>query len=276
MQQETTTNMNPLRCGSFTSSEIFKLLAKGKEKGSMGAPCLTLIEECNMERRLNRSISNETDAKPLSWGKVCEKYVFSKMDTSYKLASSEVVQHPKIKYWVGSPEGNKFDEGKTVYDIKCPMTLKSFCRLVLPIYEGLTGKAAIDAVRMDYVDKSGFTHDKHKDGEKYYQQIVSNAILTDSKWGELKVFAPFKSEIEAIKEVARNWDGDQNPFAWIHFAQEDGLPWIPDNGFYENINTIRFEIPQEDKDNLTAAVVRAGGMLKPYFTVSPPAEKSSL
>lgn len=269
----TTVNMNPIRCGSFTSSEIFKLLSLDKAGKNPGDPYYTYIAECNAERKLNRSIDNELDAKPLTWGTACEKYFFNKnMSTEYKHTSSEAVQHPTIPYWVGSPEGNKFDEGKTLYEMKSPMTLKSFCRLVLPIYEGLTGQQAMDAIRNDYIDETGFKHAKHKDGQKYFWQTVSNSILTNSKYGELIVCAPYKSELEGIRDVVRNWGGDAAGFFWIDRAQDDELPWLHDNGYYKNINTIRFEVSQADKDKLTEVVERAGQLLIPYQKLLPEAE----
>lgn len=237
-----TMNMKMLRVGNFTSSEIFKLLTKGKATGSMGAPALTLIEECNVERRLLRSISADVDAKATTWGMICEKYLFEKMGTEYTLYSDQTIQHPTIPYWVGSPEGNKFDEGKTVYDIKCPWTLKSFCEFI--------DSGNIEAIRLN-----------HKAGEQYYWQLISNAILTESKYAELKIFVPYLKELEGIREVVQNWDGDQNAFAWINWAHNDKLPWIHEGGHYKNLNTFRFEVPQADKDKLTEAVKRAGDML---------------
>lgn len=58
---------NTLRHGNFTSSEIVALTTKGKAKDSFGKPALTYIEEKNMERRLGRSITTESNAKPLVW-----------------------------------------------------------------------------------------------------------------------------------------------------------------------------------------------------------------
>lgn len=252
---ETTINTNILRVGNFTSSEIGNLMTSGKAKGTLGAPAKTYIEECNMERRLGRSISTEINSKATTWGKCLEHFVFEQLSTEYTLTSNKTFSHPLINYWFGSPDGHKYDEGKTVMDIKCPLTLKSFCQLVNPIYEGLTGMQAINAVR-----------DNHKEGDKYFYQLVSNAILTESNYAELIVFCPYKSQLEEIREHSRNWDGeDQSRFAWINFALDDELPYLPDGGFYKNINIIRFEVPQSDKQELTNRVIEAGRMLIMYF-----------
>ena len=57
------------RVGNFNSSEIVALTTQNKSKNGFGKPALTFIEECNFERRLDRSITDEVTARPLSWGK---------------------------------------------------------------------------------------------------------------------------------------------------------------------------------------------------------------
>lgn len=239
---------NEYRNGNFTSSEIVALTKKGKVAGSFGVPALTYIEETNMERRLGRSLTDESNARPLTWGKLLEPRAFDKTDLSYVLCSDVSIIHPTIKYWSGSPDGTKPD---TVIDIKCPMTLKSFCNLVDPLYAGLAGMDAINSVR-----------ENHKDGEKFYWQLVSNAILTNSKFAELIVYVPYFSELEEIKLMAQLVPTEiLSKHYWIAMAQDDELPYLKDEGYYKNINIIRFEVPQSDKDFLTDCVLRAGELL---------------
>lgn len=240
--------MDSIRAGNFTSSEIVALLSNGKAKGTFGKPALTYIEEKNFERRLGKSLSGEVDSRACSWGNLVESYAFDQMGTEYKLCSQETIGHPDIEWWKGSPDGEKFDEEKTVFDIKCPFTLKAFCQLV-----EYWKKGGIEEIRAEY-----------RDGEKYYQQIVSNACLTGAKFGELVVFAPFQSELEAIRELARNYDGPkQHRFRWIDLAEDDELPHLIDGGYYTNLNVMRFEIPFMDKQVLTERVKEAGKLLIP-------------
>lgn len=256
---------NTLRVGNFTSSEIVALMSNGKKAGEPGKPFYTYIEECNYERRLGKAIDVESNARPLSWGKLCEKYVFeNKLDTSYRLCSTETIQHPTIDCWVGSPDGEKFDDGKTVIDEKCPMTLKSFCQLVDPLYKGLTGINAINAIRFGVEDedpRKSIT--PHKDGEKFYIQLVSNSILTNSKYAELIIYCPYKEDLEAIREMASMIDDplEQRKYYWIAQAQDDELPWLIRGGVYKDLNKIRFEVPKEDKIKLTERVNLAKGHL---------------
>lgn len=245
---------NTSRNGNFTSSEIVALTKTAKDGKSFGAPALTYIEETNMERRLGRSLTDEVSARPLTWGKLLELKVFDLLGLEYVLSSTETDVHPTIPYWAGSKDGIKFDQGRTVTDIKAPMTLKSFCQLVDPLYNGLTGMEAMNAVR-----------DNHKDGDKYYFQLVSNAIINDCLFAELIVYMPFQSELEDIKLRAQQVDADKlSKHYWIAMAGDDELPYIMEGGYYKNVNIIRFEVPQADRDLLTSKVLKAGEMLSTF------------
>ncbi len=233
--------MSHLRNGNFTSGEIFNLISEGKVKGTFGKPALTYIQGKNYERKLNRALNSDVSARPTSWGNLVELHAFGLLDLNYKITSEQTIIHPEHSFWVGTPDGVN-TKTNTVFDIKCPFTLKSFCELV----ECKTAEELIE---------------NHKDGEKYYWQLVSNAILTNSKFAELIVYCPYKSELEAIRELASNFDGDQNKIAWIGFSQDDDLPYLIEGGHYKNLNIIRFEVPQSDKNLLTFSVIEAGKKL---------------
>lgn len=242
---------NYSRNGNFTSSEIVALTsnptAKAKKEGAIfGKAALTYIEECNFERKLGRSITDKASAKPLTWGKLIEKRVDKLLGDDYIMSCEETIVHPNIPFWCGSKDAIKHDEGKTVTDTKCPITLKSFCQLVDPLYDGLTGIEAMNKVR-----------ETHKDGEKFYWQLVSNSILDNTKYAELIVYMPYFSELPAIKDMA---DGQPDCY-WITMGLDDELPYLLDGGYYKNLNIIRFEVPQEDKEFLTNRVLEAGKML---------------
>ena len=223
-------------------------MASGKAKGSFGVKALSYIAEKRMERRLGRTLNSDTDARPLSWGHLLEKHVFDQLGLEYRLQSHETIEHSSIDWWCGSPDAMKFGDEMTVVDFKAPYTLKAFCELVDPLYEGKSGEEVIAAIR-----------ENHEHGEKYYWQILSNAILTGAKYGELIVYAPFVSELEAIRELSRNWSGDkQHRFRWVDYAADDELTHILDGGFYKSINIVRWEISEQDKKDLTVRVTEAG------------------
>ncbi len=238
--------MDAIRNGKFTSSEIFRLMKSGKAKGSRSVDFYTYVNEVNQERRLKRSIEVQTDARPLSWGKCVERRAFDVLGLEYTLCSNVTLLHPEIDYWAGSPDAI---DSEAVSDLKCPMTLISFCNMVDPfakegkvIHDGLT----IEAVR-----------ENHKDGDKFYWQIVSNAILTKKNKGKLIVYVPYFEELEEIKTIA-----DGNPdYYWIWSSDNEKLPYLVREGDYKNVNVIQFDILQSEKDLLTETVLEAGKLL---------------
>lgn len=227
------------RTGNFTSSEIHRLMSNGRVKGSFGTPYYSYIEEKKMERRLGRTLSEDVFAKPTTWGDLCEHRVFNLLDEEYTPCSKVTLSHPVIPSWKGTPDATKTE---TVIDVKCPKTLKSFCILVDSWMKG-----GINLIRQ-----------KHDDGDKFYWQLVSNAILTKSKFAELIVYCPYQSELSAIRELASNFDGEkQSRFLWIASAYDDELPFVIDGGYYKNLYVMRFEIPVADKMALHERVEEA-------------------
>src|ERR1044072_1326539 len=275
---------NVLRNGNFTSSEAVALLGMSKRemteaekeeykkanpKGRAttitawpGETVHTYVSECNMERSLGRSIEKDESAKPLNWGKFVEALVHGLLSTDYSLVSSDTVVNPLIPWWTGSVDGLKYIglHKDAVTDIKCPYTLKSFCQLVDPLYNGLAGIDAMNAIRFGWVDKMGIERKKHKDGEKYFLEIVSNGCHHGTKYAELIVFVPFQCELEAIKHKAL-LDNQSGKNYWLSMAQDDELPYLPENSLYTNINKIRFEVTEAMKMELTLRVLQAGKML---------------
>lgn len=258
---------NQNRVGNFTSSKIVALLSMGSREMTIeeleahkkanpksrkktieswpGKAALTYIEEKKMERRLGRSLGTEVNARPLSWGSLVENRVFDLLGLEYKLTSKETIVHPDYPFWSGSPDARKKN---TVPDFKCPLTLKSFCQLVDPLYRGLTGIDAMNAIR-----------EEHEEGETYYWQIVSNSCFEGQEYGELIVYMPYLAELLEIKEMA---DKDQTgKYKWISYAEFDELPYLLPGGYYKNLNVIRFEIPKSDKELLTMRVEQAGKLL---------------
>ncbi len=229
---------NEKRIGNFTSSEIYNLLKKGKSE-PFGKPALTYIEEKQMERRLGRALNDIGTAKPLIWGKLNEQRVFDMLGLEYSLHSQESMVHPKYNFWAGSPDGKT--DG-SIIELKCPFTLKSFCQFA-------------DCENIEQV------RENHPDGEKYYWQCISNAILLNKDVAELIIYMPYKSELNDIRESCEDWDGGPNEVAWIHFSDDDSLPYLIDGGYYKNIYSFVFKVPESDKELLTNRVIEASKLL---------------
>lgn len=265
-------NTSPIRSGNLTSSGIVALTTKDRSGKNFGAPAMTYIAETNYERMLGRNIDNETGARATTWGTLVEGVVFELLPTDYTYSSQLTDVHPTIPYWVGSKDGTKECAERSVIDIKSPMTLKSFVQLVLPLYCGMGedvilpnglkarigGMEAMLAVR-DGFNHNGFEYPKHKDGDKFFWQLVSNAIINNCDYAELVIFCPYKSQLTEIYELAKG-----NPAVnWLQYASDDEVPSLPDGGMFCNLNIIRFAISKSDKDFLTECVLKAGEMLIP-------------
>jgi hypothetical protein len=247
--------LSNIRIGNITSSEIVALTSNGRTKDSFGTPFYTYVEECIMERFFKHKLENETDVKAFSWGKLCEIIVHDKLPNSYIMQSEITYQHPTIKEWCGTPDGRVDINGicDTITDIKCPLTRKGFYNLVKFLYDfdGLTVTKKSNIDGNNIIQK---IRTQSKDGEKYYWQLVSNAIILNAKYAELIVFIPFFEELEEIKDYNRTLD---IPYWLIENAKEGQLPYIYKESGIENINIIRFEVPQSDKDFLTSRVESA-------------------
>lgn len=228
--------LNSSRIGRFTSSEIHNLMKNGRgDKRSVATD--TYIEDKRIEKRLGRLLNADVSTRPMIWGHVCEQMVYKKLnELEYVYCSDETILHPSINCWAGTPD---FVTINSVVDAKCPYTLKAFAQL------------ADIAIAKDL--------EKFKTSKpEYYWQLVSNSILANKSHAELIVYCPLKSELPKIKELVDGFDGDQNKYAWIFFAEDDDLPYLIDGGYYENKYHFVFEVPQEDKDVLTERVIAAG------------------
>lgn len=270
-------SLSNIRIGNITSSEIVMLTSSGRRdmtedeqkqykidnpKGTrktiddVGAPFYTYVEECIMERFFKHKLENESDVKAFSWGRLCEVVVHDSLPNDYILQSEETYRHPTIYEWCGTPDGTVLNDNlevETVTDIKCPLTRKGFYNLVKRLYdfdgvtvtkkENVNGDELIQLIRND-----------SKEGEKYYWQLLSNAIILNAKYCELIVFIPYKEDLEAINEYNNSL---AEPFWMVERAKEGELPYLYKDSGIESINIIRFEPPQADKDFLTERVLKA-------------------
>ncbi len=265
------------RNGNFTSSEVVALLSMGSRDMTdeeleqqkkdnpksrkktiecwPGRAAITYINQCNMERRLGRSLDNEVDARATTWGRFVEGLLFSLLEEDYTYNSSDTLTHPLYNFWLGTPDGVRKSVKKTLAEAKCPYTLESFCKLVGPLYEGYDGIEAMNALRNGYLDKNGLFQPPHPDAEKYYWQQVSNCCIDDCVASDFIIYCPFESELQVIQSMAVQ-SGSPSAY-FIANAPKNALPYIQDDGYYKNINIISFDVPVEDKEFLTETVINA-------------------
>ena len=225
---------NKERIGSFTSSEIHKLMTNGRGVHGFGAPALTYIKDKRIEKRLGRSLSVDVSSRAITWGNFMERRVFEMMGLEYKLKSQDTVLHPTIKGWSGSPDLIANDK---IGEIKC--------------YQPKHFSLYADALM------SKDTEVLKKEAAAEYWQIVSNCIINNKSKGEGILYIPFQSELEVIRDVAMNYDGgefDPWDIRFIYEGADADLPYIPDFGYYQNLITFEFDVPQADKEALTERV----------------------
>lgn len=258
--------------GNFNSSEVFKLLSFGKidmtaeelkarpkegkgsavkfKDGGFGDAAITYIQECNWERKLGRTMNQETWAKPTAWGNLLESRAFDLLGGSYQRTGQDTsLVHPQHPYWTGKPDGigYKLTVPYIVPDSKCPFTLGSFLKFA-------------DCANIDEVVKN------HPDGYKYKIQLISNACILGLDYAELVVYCPYESELLEIRALAQ--DGSLESYnerteRWIMGCNPNELPYIKDGGYYKNLYRFQFEVTKEDKQLLTERVVEASKLLIP-------------
>ena len=235
---------NKDRIGNFTSSQIHKLLKEGRKKGTWGAPALTYIDEKRIERRMKRSLDTGAYSQDMAWGKFMELVVFGKLGTDYLLTSKATDVHPEIPFWAGSKDFHK-NRGNKMYcigDIKCYQP-KKFAKYT------------------DALLKQDVIYLKSTFPEEYWQ-LISNAIINGVEYAEAVTYMPYESEMEEIRELAYNYGGDQQwQYRFIYEKPTSELAVLPNDGYYKNINTFQFKLPEEDVKLLTAKVLAAGKLL---------------
>jgi hypothetical protein len=216
-----------MRAGTFSSSNIYKLMTNGKAADSLGKPALTYIEETRYEMRLGRSLSTDQYSRPALWGTFVESYVNDNhIGLEYELASTERIIHPKFPRWTGAPDLISSD---CVGDIKCPQ-LKNFCEL----------------------EKSFKDDSLGDDFPEYYWQLVSNAILTSKDYAELIVFCPYQEELDAIRSVSLSQDDKR--FHFIANAKDEELPYLINGGYYKNVMRYKWLVTEEERYELEKRV----------------------
>jgi hypothetical protein len=246
-----------LRFGRFTSSQIYRLMKQGREKNSEFSKTegIPYIQEKYLEKLIGATLVTDTDSQETNWGSLCEKHVFENiLSEQYELLGDVTFLHPELGHiWSGSPDAFKHEaeDKKKLVELKCPYTRKSFATFSLPEILGLTGIEAIRHIR-----------NNHKDGEKYYWQMVSNACITGIDVIEFIVYMPFRNEIEKIKEMLYSMDEeDKSRYYRFWMSEAEKLPHLPDESKLNNVIMIEFTVPQEDKLMLNEKVIKAGELL---------------
>jgi hypothetical protein len=236
------------RYGTFSSSNIYKLLTKDRSGKGIGAPGKKYIRQVNYEIAMDRPINAEHDALPTTWGKLGELRVFEILPTAYALVNKNRLFHPEIIYWSGAPDLISED---CESDIKCPWSLEVFGNKIAALTAG------IEAYKEEFP-------------EDFWQHISNCTLLRENgipvKYFEPILYVPYRSEIEEMKKIVNLMDGfEMRKFSRIVNMDEEELPWLKEGGKYKNLNIFRFHIPEEDCEELTETVRECGKLLDKTF-----------
>lgn len=234
---------NQNRRGRFTSSQIHKLIPEGSFHGFQ-KPAITYIQEKQIERRMNRCLDVGGYSQALAWGLFMEMVIFNLLGMEYKISSKETQLHPDkylAKFWAGSCDLEVPDV--KIAEIKCYQP-KNFA-----LYADCLLKQDIEALKKDF--------------KQEYWQMVSNAHIHQVKRAEAILYMPYASEMEEIRDLAANYEGDDMwKYRFIYEKPDNELAVLPDGGYYENIVKFEFEVPQEDLDLLEIRVIEAADLLE--------------
>lgn len=232
------------RTGKFTSSNISKLMSKGRGPFSLentGKPFDTYIQEKVWEAKLGRELDTEITARSTSWGNLMELFFFEKhLDLRWSEVHKKRYEHPALP-WSGAPDMVSENE---VGDVKSPYTLRSFCELSDIAQKPIGAMEELKSVKPDY-----------------YWQLVSNAILTGINDVSLYIHGVESDYYNDLIDFSESMIDNLNSYAWISFSQPEQLPLIPKNSDYPPISNISFTVPEEDKKMLTARVEMATEIL---------------
>ena len=233
------------RIGSFTSSQIWNLVAKGKGENGFSAGALTYIKSRRQERKLMRSGDVEVKSRAMLWGLCLEGFVEKQIDEfGYELISNKSKMHPKYHYWAGSTDLLK--PKHKVGDIKC--------------YEPINFSELSDILLLQ--DVAIFRQERPKE----YWQLVSNAIINEVTHAESIAFMPSVDQLPAIAEYISQMDEmEQLKYEFIYndIVNErlERLPYLPANTDYKPLNRFEFEVPKQDIELLTKRVLLAESMI---------------
>ena len=239
--------MDIIRNGRFTSSEIFNLISNGKKAGEFGKPFYTYVKKKAQEVKLGRSMNSGDGGKATKWGSFVENWLmFEKPDIiglEYTLTPKSTKKAPLNygAFWCGSKDGFN-NNTNAVIDLKCPYTLDSFA---------------------DFADCKTMAdvRENHKDGEKYYWQLLSNAFIEGVTKAELIVYMPTLDDLQEIMFYAINGSHDISDIYFIGNAKDDDLPYVTDKCSYNNVLKFEFDIPTEDTELLKERVYQASKLL---------------
>lgn len=219
--------VNKNRIGNFTSSEIHRLM-------ETPAKAKTYIQEKNIERRMGIALGTEVSTREMSWGNFLEQRVLDLLGTEYQITSKTTELHPDIPNWSGSKD--LVVGGVKISEIKC------YQRKNFALYTDALLTKDTEFIKHNF--------------PKEYWQLVSNACILQLPKAEAITYMPYESELSDIRQMALDYsDIDQYKYKFIYESPIEYLAYLPDGGYYKNLNVFEFEVPVKDMHDLEKSVI---------------------
>lgn len=230
------------RTGRFTGSVIYKLTSPGTFD--------SYVNDKYAEITMGTSVETKVKVRAMLWGSLMEHVAFDKipLNEGYKMLHKETAVHPKYDFWATTPDYARFD---TIADAKCLEPKAFFALSEVIINENL------------YKFKNKF--------KQQYWQIVNGCIIFDVPFGEIITYMPYKDDLEVILNEMKTGNYLEtkglNPgdyYNMINYTKVEDLPHLPnrDNPLLKDLNRFKFKVPKEDKEFLTAQVLKANEALQ--------------
>ena len=244
-------NLSEIRNGRFTSSEVYKLIKKGRGSAEFSAPALTYIEEKAIERRLKSGLDSSSYSRPMAWGNFMEAVALERLnleELGYVLKSDETQTHPDIELgenWCGTSDYEFYDasgEMQFISELKCYQK-KKFAQ-----YTDVILKQDVELLKEKFPQE--------------YWQAVSNGIINEVDEVEVVSFMPMDKDFAYIQDKASNYEGaDAWKYRYIYEEEMRNLPFLNSEGDYKSLNRFRFKIPKEDSAYLESRIELASSLL---------------
>ena len=175
------------RCGLITSSNIYKIIGKGRAKDKLFTDSGESYLNQVVHESITGQVADEVTSKAMEWGIQHEVLAIEALRSSkYPDIEHYGVDNPRIyksfsnEYHGGSPDFVCTVNGiKTVGEIKCPYTGSNVIELL--------GYNIEDDIKSNYPE--------------YYWQVLSNMMLTGASEGLLCIFDP-RMTINKIKHIS--------------------------------------------------------------------------
>jgi len=233
------------RRANFTSSQVYKLIKKGRGGAEFSASGMTYIKEKALETKLGRGLSTDAYSQAISWGFLMEAYVYNHiLPLNYRHVKNRRF-HKEISNWCGIPDYEIPDI--FISEIKC-YQLKRFAEYSLALE-----KRDIELLRDSFPEE--------------YWQVISNASINNVSHVEMLSFCPNNKQLDEVRHLITETDflekNNFQPWQYRYIEEKKNwrLPCLPETSEIKPLTRFKFEVPTEDLKFLESRIRLANDVL---------------